>query len=293
MITIFTPTYNRGYILERLYNSLKNQTSKDFEWIIVDDGSTDDTTSIINNWKKENEILIRYYKQENQGKPIAHNLGVEKANGELFLCVDSDDWLKSNAIEIILNFWRENEKDEIIGIVSPRIDKKDNYIGKSLSKNVKEATLFDFYDKYGLKGDTMLIYDTSIIKKYKFPKINGEKFIPEAYLYDKLDQEGKMIFLDKKLYICEYLQDGYSNNAKKIIKQNPNGYIIYAENRMNVAKSIKQKYKAAAQYVLGKWLANKKIKLLREKNKFIKLLAIPAAYIIYLKYYKKLGENDD
>lgn len=292
MITIFTPTYNREYILERLYNSLKNQINKEFEWIIVDDGSTDNTESMVNNWQKENKVLIRYYKQENQGKPIAHNLGIEKAKGELFVCVDSDDWLKSNAVEIILNYWKKNKDKEIIGMVFPRIDDSNKYIGAIPKRNVKTATLDDFYAKYGLKGDTMLVYKTSIIKKYRFPKIEGEKFIPETYLYDKLDQEGRLIFVNEKLYVCEYLKDGYTNSAKKIIKNNPKGYSLYAKNRMKLSKNLKVKYKAAAQYVLGNWLANTKIKILQEKNKFIILLSIPVAYIIFLKYYKKLGEKN-
>lgn len=293
MITIFTPTYNRGYILGRLYGSLKNQTNKDFEWIIVDDGSTDNTENIVNNWQKENKILIKYYKQKNQGKPIAHNLGAEKSNGELFVCVDSDDYLRANTVDVILSFWKENNDNDTIGIVFPRVDKENNYIGKTIKKKIKKATLLDFYNRYGLKGDTMLVYKTSIIKKYKFPKIKGEKFIPETYLYDKLDQEGKLLFSSEKLYVCEYLKDGYTSNAKKIIQNNPKGYILYAKNRMELSKNFEIKYKAAAQYVLGNWLANKDIKLFKEKNKLFILAAIPSAYIIYFKYYRELGENND
>lgn len=291
MITIFTPTYNRGYILDRLYDSLKKQTDKNFEWVIVDDGSEDNTKNIIDEWKKENKILIRYFKQENQGKPIAHNLGVENAEGELFVCVDSDDLLKENAVEIIRKFWKENEDEDTIGIVFPKINKDNNYIGKPITKKVKKATLLDFYNKYDLKGDTMLVYKTSIIKKYRFPKIEGEKFIPENYLYDKLDQEGKLLWCDAKLYVCEYLEDGYTNNAKKLIKNNPKGYCLCAKNRMKLSKNYKVIYKAAAQYVLGSWLANERIKILKEKNRFFIMLAIPAAYIIYLKYYKRMDEK--
>ena len=286
MITIFTPTYNRGYILKRLYNSLKKQSNKNFEWIIVDDGSTDNTTEIVDNWMKENIINIKYYKQENQGKMIAHNLGVEKAKGELFVCVDSDDWLNKDAVSIVLDYWHKNNQNGIIGIVCPRVDKNNNFIGRFPTKKLIKSTLIDLYGKYGLKGDTMLIYKTSIIKKYSFPKIEDEKFIPETYLYDKLDQEGELLLLNEKLYNVEYLQDGYSKNIKKIIKKNPKGYCLYAKNRIVLAKTVKQKYKAAAQYILCNWIDNKKVKIRDEKNKIIIFFAIPAAYIIYLKYYK-------
>ena len=124
MITVFTPTYNRAYILPRLYKSLLRQTNKQFEWIIVDDGSTDNTEEKVNNWIKENKIKIKYYKQENQGKMIAHNKGVEKSEGELFVCVDSDDYLTDNAIEIITKKWLKVRKiNDCIGIGGGRFQK--------------------------------------------------------------------------------------------------------------------------------------------------------------------------
>ena len=115
-VTVFTPAYNRAYTLGRLYESLLKQTDKRFCWLIVDDGSTDQTEELVSNWIKENRIDIEYYKQENQGKPAAHNTGVELTKTELFTCVDSDDYLTDNAVGEILNAW-ERKTDGCIGIL--------------------------------------------------------------------------------------------------------------------------------------------------------------------------------
>lgn len=289
MLTIFTPTYNRAYVLPRLYKSLIEQKNKDFEWIVVDDGSTDDTETLVKNWIDEKKIDIIYYKQENQGKPIAHNLGVEKSSGELFTCIDSDDYLTSNATEIILNKWNNVKKNKnCVGIVGKCIFSDGKNVGTDMPVGITFSTLNDLYNKYKFRGDTILVFKTEEIKKYVFPKIEGEKFIPETYLYDKIDQDGKLAMIQEGIYICEYLQDGYTANSSKLIKNNPKGYILMAEQRLQLSKKFKEKYKAAAQVVLGNFLANKHGFIRKTQHKFILILSIPCAYWVYLKRYKKL-----
>lgn len=284
MLTIFTPTYNRGYTLPQLYNSLLKQTNQNFEWIIVDDGSTDNTKEIINKWINENKIKIRYFYQDNQGKPIAHNYGVKKAEGELFTCVDSDDYLKENAVEIILKNTCIN-KENCVGMVGICITKDNKPSGTCMPENIDYATLGDLYNKHKYKGDTILIYKTDIIKKYEFPQIEGEKFIPETYLYDKIDQEGKLAIIREGIYVCEYLQDGYTKNVRKLIMNNPNGYRLCAEQSLKLSRNIKQKYIAASKYVLGSLLAKDKKYIRKSPNKILTVLAIPCAYIVYIKKY--------
>ncbi len=292
MITIFTPTYNRAYILHRLYNSLLKQTDKKFEWVVVDDGSTDNTESLLKSWIEENKVNIRYFKQENQGKMIAHNKGVEEAKGELFVCVDSDDYLTPEATKAIQEKWDiVKNKKKCVGIVGSRIYENGNFVGTGMPKNLEYATLRDLSLKYKYKGDTILVYRTEIIKKYKFPKIEGEKFIPEGYLYDKIDQEGELAIIQEKLYVCEYLPDGYTANTARLIKNNPKGYILVAEQRLKISNTIGQKIKCAAKIILGNWLANQKGYIKKSSNKLIMILALPFAYIVYIAKYKKLGEN--
>lgn len=287
MLTIFTPTYNRGYILERLYKSLINQTNKNFEWVIVDDGSIDNTKKLVEKWINNKQIKIKYFYQENSGKSSAHNLGVMKAEGDFFTCVDSDDFLTEEAVDIILKYKEKIIIDKTcVGMVGNRctIDKK--IIGTDMPKNIKFTTLYDLYNKYKHKGDTILVYKTKEIKKYKFPKIDGEKFIPETYIYDKIDQDGKLLIIQEKLYICEYLEDGYTKNAKNLIKNNPQGYILYAKQRIKLAKGFNEKVRASAQYVLGNKLLGNKKYIKESPSKILTIISIPLANIFYYKNYK-------
>ena len=287
MITIFTPTYNRAYILPQLYNSLIKQNNNNFEWIIVDDGSTDSTKEIVDKWIKEKKIVIRYFYQENQGKPIAHNCGVKNAKGELFVCVDSDDYLTENAVKTILDKWRKIKySKDCTGIVGMRITENGMPVGTLIPK-IQYSTLDDLYTKYKYKGDTILIFRTEIIKKYLFPKIEGEKFIPETYLYDKIDQEGKLATIQEGIYICKYLEDGYTANTINIIKNNPKGYALCAKQKIQVTQSYRNKFKFCAKYVLGNILANEKGYIHKSPEKILTILSIPFAYSIYYKKYYK------
>lgn len=293
MLTVFTPTYNRAYILPRLYESLLKQTDKNFEWVIVNDGSTDNTKKIIEEWIEKDKIVIRYYEQENQGKQVAHNKGVEKAKGEIFTCVDSDDFLVDNAVEIINSKWDECKSNNMcIGIVGTCIGLDGKPVGTGMPLNIKNSTLRNLYNKYKYKGDTILVYRTETLKKYKFPKIKGEKFIPETYLYNMLDQEGELAVIKDGIYVCEYLEDGYTHNSIKLISNNPKGYILVAEQEYGLAKSLREKMKAATKVMLGNKLAKNRGDMVKKKSGIWFILANPLAKIIYNKRYKKiLKEN--
>ena len=169
LLTIFTPSYNRAYILPKLYESLKRQTDKRFEWVIVDDGSVDDTESLVNGWINESLININYQKQQNQGKHIAINTGVEMANGELFFIVDSDDQLTLNAVEKVFIFWNSHKTDEnISGILSYRQFPDGKRVGSALPSYVKQCKLRESSSKYGSIGDKVVIYRTELFRKFKF-----------------------------------------------------------------------------------------------------------------------------
>lgn len=287
-LTIFTPTYNRGYILPKLYASLIRQTSRDFVWLIVDDGSIDNTFQLVKSWIKDDKIEIVYYKQKNQGKSIAHNEGVEHTNTELFTCVDSDDYLRNNAVEEILNTWKKNYNKDSIGILAFR-GYSDNRALTSIKNNNKRfTTLRNAYKKLGLNGDTMLVYKSNVIKKYKFPKIRGEKFVPEAYLYDLLDQEGSLIILPKVLYVGEYLDDGYTKNMVKLLLDNPNGYLTYLNQRLLINNSLTDKITDTIRYVAF-CIAIKKEKIISNSvYPTISLITFPAGYLFYRFRYKEV-----
>jgi len=284
-ITIFTPTYNRVKTLERLYKSLINQTSQDFIWLIIDDGSTDNTKEVVSNWINEQKITIEYYKQSNKGKSAAHNVGVYLTKTELFTCVDSDDYLIDTAVEEIISLWKKCKKMDIIGILTFK-RKIDKEITSIKNKEICSSTLLDAYRKHGLRGDTMLIFKTDIIKKYSFPYFDNEKFVPEAYLYDLIDQEGKYIIYKRYLYICEYLSDGYSNNMSTVIKNNPNGYIAFIEQRLKIDKNLKYKILDTIRYV-AICIYVKKTKFIRNSvYPFITFISLPFGYLLYFIKYK-------
>lgn len=245
-ITIFTPTYNRAYTLDKLYDSLCDQTDRDFTWLIVDDGSTDETKELVYGWINEKKITIEYYYQENSGKPQAHNKGVQEAKSLLFTCVDSDDWLIPQAVEQIKKTYKENDID--VGILCKRGTSVNDAI-TSWRGDIIRATMFEAEKKHKLRGDTMLIFRTSYLKDRFFPRIEGEKFIPESYLYDQLSGIGKLYFLDEILYICEYLPDGYTNNMRQINKKNPRGYLLYINQRLNMDETLLDKIKDTLRYV--------------------------------------------
>ena len=223
-LSIITPTYNREYMLHRLYESLKVQTCKDFEWIVVDDGSSDKTRDLIYNFQKENIIKINYIYKENGGKPSAHNEGVLAAKGELTICVDSDDALSIDAVEITKKIWNQQKNKDIIGILAKRGDFINHVqICGNWPSSLKECKMIELQEKYKFYGDTALFFKTTLLQKNLFKIFKDEKFIPEDSLYVKLDNYGKMLLLDAVLYYCEYLPDGLTAKYKKLLLENPMG----------------------------------------------------------------------
>lgn len=283
MLTIFTPTYNRAHTLERLYQSLCAQSVKDFEWLLVDDGSTDSTRDLVLSWMEQKIFSIRYIYQENSGKSQAHNEGVAKAKGKLFTCVDSDDYLTEDAVEKILHWWEQNEG--IVGIVCGRGYSSQNPI-TLWNGEVERAKLIDAYRKYSLRGDTMLVYDTKVIQRYSFPYFKGEKFVPESYLYDQLDDEGELFITNEVIYIGEYLEDGYTKSMAKVIAKNPKGYEAYILQRLTRDRLLKYKIQDTIRYVAIK-LCLKDQRLLKDSvYPLLTILTYPIGYFLYARRYK-------
>ena len=223
-LSVITPTYNRAYTLERLYRSLTEQTDPDFEWIVVDDGSTDDTEDLICKFQKDDQIVIRYVRQENGGKQRAHNRGVREAAGEMIVCVDSDDALSPDAVETAKKLWRSADQQKHIGILAKRGDfeKKEPICG-DWPDWLQECTMIKLQEKYGFSGDTVLFFKTSLLKEHYFAEFAGEKFVPEDSLYADLDACGAMLLSKKVLYYCEYLPDGLTAKYQSLLRKNPMG----------------------------------------------------------------------
>lgn len=290
IVTVFTPAYNRGYTLGRLYESLLRQTCQKFCWLVVDDGSTDNTEALVTGWMSENKIKIYYYKQNNQGKPITHNKGVELTKTELFTCVDSDDYLTDDAIQEICRVWNEPHPN-CIGVLGYRERESGECITKFNNPNIRQGTLCCLYDN-GLSGDTILVFKTEVLRKYSFPSFTGEKFIPEAYLYDLLDQEGELMLLRKAIYVCEYLPDGYTANMASLLFKNPQGYFCYINQRLKLDKTIKQKYMDSIRYV-AMAIGHRKKNIIRDAvYPGYAFAAYLAGWLFYYKRYRGLSDEE-
>ena len=198
--TIFTATYNRALLLSKLYNSLLNQTYKNFEWIIVDDGSTDGTKNTINKFIKDKKINIKYYFQENAGKHRAINKGIDLAVGKYFFIVDSDDYLPNDSLEIYEKYILKIDDDEYAGLVGLKAYNLNKIIGKTF--NGKELDILNYErKKYGIFGDKAEIYKTEILKKFKFPEYKNEKFLNEAIVWNEIALNGyKLKFINEITY---------------------------------------------------------------------------------------------
>lgn len=291
MLTIFTPTYNRAYILDKLYLSLCIQTNKDFEWLIIDDGSTDNTKEKIQKWISEKKIQIRYVYQKNAGKSAAHNRALELTKTELFVCVDSDDQLHENAVAVVLEEWdklRKQSKQEVGGMVAFR-EMSDGTPITQYQENLdcKVGKLKEFYDRKIISGDTMLIFDVSKVGSLRFPAFEGEKFVPEAYLYDQFDQISSFLIVPQYIYICEYLEDGYTQNMARLIAKNPNGYLAYIEQRIKYDNDIKNVICDTIRYIAIAVCAKKKNIIKSSYNPLCAFVMYPFGKIFYRIRYKK------
>ena len=245
-LSIITPTYNRAYTLTRLYSSLVNQTDQDFEWVIINDGSTDNTEELINQFNEEGKIPIRYLSQSNGGKQRAHNKGVSVSLGELCICVDSDDALSLDAVETAKKIWAEADDKRHIGILAKRGDFDSHKpLCGDWPDELHECTMIELQEKFGFSGDTALFFQTKLMKKHYFQQFKDEKFVPEDSLYAELDNYGNMLLVKAVIYYCEYLPDGLTANYRQLLLDNPMGTSYCYYRRMLRSSDIKNKLKNA------------------------------------------------
>ncbi|MDK7539260.1 glycosyltransferase family 2 protein [Bacillus paranthracis] len=238
--TIFTPTYNREKDLGVLYNSLKAQTLQNFEWLIIDDGSTDQTMQIVNNFKEENIFPIRYIRQNNGGKHRAFNRAIEESRGEFIVCVDSDDYLKEYALEKIDKLSPINDK--VMALCFLCVDENEKIIGTSFPENNSVFNLIDLTYRYKVRGDKLWIFRSSILKKYRFPEYEGEKFVTEGVLLFEMSLNYDILVSNEPLQIHEYKNGGLTSiGNNKLFKESPKGAKAYYRMLLQIAPNYKYK----------------------------------------------------
>ena len=249
LISVFTPTYNRASLLSRLYDTLILQTYKNFEWIIVDDGSKDNTKEVVNSFVAERKIDIHFVQQENGGKHRAINTGVSLAKGELFFILDSDDVLPENALELVTETFQPIKHDISFAGVSGIDGTFDGcIIGSGLLDDSIDCNSVDIRYKYHVTGDMKEVFRTSVMKEFPFPNIEGEKFCPEALVWNRIAQKYKLRYFNKIIYKVEYQPEGLTSNIIKVRMKSPiTSMMCYAE-MLELNIPFKDKFKAAANY---------------------------------------------
>lgn len=290
MITIITPTYNRIHTLKRLYLSLYNQDNYDFEWLIVDDGSTDQTKTYIESLAN-NKFIIKYHYKDNGGKHRAINYGIKHADGEWILILDSDDFLTTDAISIIKEQTTKIESDNrYCGVTGLRLDLNHNIIGSKCNYETLDTDNISFRTKYKIVGDKAEVYRTSILKEYPFPEFNDEKFCTEAIVWNRIANKYITRYINKGFYICEYQDDGLTSKYWELMDKNPKSSMLYYK-ELVLYKQTPFKYKIInySYYIHFKKLVGKhnaikyKLRLPMYIELFYNLFILPYKACKYIK----------
>lgn len=290
MLYIVTPTYNRAKELCILYKTLKSQTCLDFKWLVVDDGSTDETPLLIAKFQEDSCVAIDYLKKDNGGKHTAYNLALDYMSKiDCHIVVDSDDWLAIDAVEKILQDLEKTSNKEI-GIVYPRYGRDSS--PQWLSDNVKYVSIPDIKLKYGLSIETAIVIKNLFIGQLRLPSFEGEKFLSEEIFYIRLSEFGKFLPLNRRIYFFEYLEHGLTNNLFHLWKKNPKStYLLFKERKKYILQNLSGFNRIVELFKVS--LNEQALSLATSKNENIpqelsvgERMLKPLAYLFYLKRYK-------
>ena len=292
-LTVFTPAYNRAGTIKRTYQSLLNQDNKDFIWLVIDDGSVDNTGELVKGWMKEdNGFEIQYIYKQNGGMHTAHNTAYENIHTELNVCIDSDDALAPGAVSSIYHKWQKVKDKGYAGIIGLDADMNTGkVIGTSFPEGMKETTLTGFYAAGG-KGDKKLVYRTDVINKYPaYPVFEGEKYVALAYKYRLIDQDYKLAVLNKVLCNVEYQPDGSSATMYQQYVKNPKGFAFWRKICMQYPESKKRLLIDCMHYVAESKLAGNKHYIQESPRKALTVLMTPAGSLLFKKIKSVITNN--
>ncbi len=271
---------------------MKRQTNKDFVWLVVDDGSTDGTKELVEKWLSEdNGFILKYVRQENMGMHGAHNLAYQNIDTEINTCIDSDDYMPNDAVEKIIDFWTTCEKDEkTAGFLALDAYENGEVIGTRFPEEIKKARSYDYYYRYGVKGDKKFILRTDLTKNDPYPIFEGEKYVNLATKYSVIDIDHEFYALNEVVCIVEYLDDGSSKNMFTQYFKNPKGFAYSRKLCMQLPYAdFKFRFIQAAHYVSSSIIGKNKAFLRESPKKLLTLSALPAgcAWYLYIKHKAK------
>lgn len=257
MLTVVTATYNRAYTLPRLFESLLKQTDLDFEWVVIDDGSSDNTETVLKEFQAIAPFPMQVVKQKNSGKHVAINSGVSVSSGEWIYFVDSDDALPIDAVEVFTATVISEKDKMVVGYCFRKQIFSGEIVGRPCESLITQFAVMtpteagNFY-----KGDLAYIFKREILLKHPFPVFDGEKFVPELFIWNRVSDEGVVKFFgNKALYFCEYLEDGYSANFSSHLRRNPRGFGLYYQHQIIREQSLVRKLKCLIRYAQCKFFS--------------------------------------
>lgn len=250
LLTVYTATYNRSHLLPQVYESLCEQTNKEFIWLVVDDGSTDNTRELVQSWIDEHVIEIQYTFKVNGGVHTARDLAYRICTTELIVSCDSDDFLIADGVELILSFWKEHGGEQYAGIFLPFIDTEGNRICSAFPESIHAATYQEFSFKYKVSGDKQTVLRTEIIRGIPdAPVFENERLVPETFKWIQLPDEYPFLLLDRPACVVEYQRDGYSKNVQRCRARNPYGFREMYRSLMVHSRYTKPKLKGALGFI--------------------------------------------
>lgn len=286
-LTVFTPAYNRAHTLPRTYESLRSQNCKDFVWLIVDDGSADNTGELVRSWQaQDNGFEIRYIYKTNGGMHTAHNTAYENIDTELNTCIDSDDCMAPGAVEKILRKWESVRDQGFAGLIALDSDMEGNVIGAGFPEGLTETTMTGYYAAGG-SGDKKLIYRTDVIRQYPpYPVYEGEKYVSLSCTYVMIDQDYKLAVLDEVVCNVDYQPDGHTTGMFREYVRSPRGFAYLRRLCMPLRTSRKVLFTDCIHYVSSSIFARNPHFLRESPRKMATVLAIPfgIALNLYIRH---------
>lgn len=301
-ISILTATYNRAHDLERLYTSLviNSNSNIEYEWLIMDDGSTDKTKLIIDNFIKQNIIKIEYHYQENQGKMSAINNLMKFVTGDVIIECDSDDYFVTGAFDIInKNIDKLLSDETVYALAFLKKNESGKIDGTEFIEDNHRSDMFSLYYKEKMTGEKILVYKTEIRKKYKHILEADEKFVTEFRMYNKIDEDYDVICINEAIIIGDYKNDGYVKNKKRVFELAPLGFYEYFKEilKMNL-KGIpfSKKMYIYKYYIMFAILSARSDAIKNVKGSFNKIMIIflwiPISILTRKNFKRKKVTND-
>lgn len=287
-ITVFTPTYNRAKLLPRLFESLQKQSYGAFEWLIIDDGSVDETEALVRQFAAA-DFPVRYYYQENAGKHFAINRGVKEAAGELFFILDSDDVIPQNALALVAGKYYSSDKQAVIGGVAGRKAYFDGkLIGSGIGINDEIMNVYDFRYRRKITGDMCEVFRTDVLKEFPFPEIKGEKFCPEALVWNRIGNKYSLLWFDDPVYLAEYQPDGLTDRIFEVRKKSPIVTTTFYQELSRAPIALSHRFRALINYWRFAFYLNGSLgKKMKAVNPVLSIFAFPLACLMYLNDKRK------